>query len=184
MSIRSLGRPLFAGLSPLALFAAPAFASGPVDHLIGVTAKRDPTVSALPDATAFQLAGLGDDFTFVTGGQFTELPNGKARLVGVLARIADPNKRFLADLTFDNRVDASDPSYPPAGSPMLDLLAPAYAGNGGACHRKHRKKNAIRKMQRRMQRQAMQNQYGGGYGGYGNGWNNGYQNAGNGRWGF
>lgn len=131
MSIRSLGRPLFAGLSPLALFAAPAFASGPVDHLIGVTAKRDPTVSALPDATAFQLAGLGDDFTFVTGGQFTELPNGKARLVGVLARIADPNKRFLADLTFDNRVDASDPSYPPAGSPMLDLLAPAYAGNGG-----------------------------------------------------
>ncbi len=60
----------------------------------------------------------------------------------------------------------------------------AYAGNGGACHRKHRKKNAIRKMQRRMQRQAMQNQYGGGYGGYGNGWNNGYQNAGNGRWGF
>lgn len=131
MFIRSLGRPLFAGLSPLALFAAPAFASGPVDHFVGITAKRDATVSASPDATAFTLNGLGDDFTFVTGGQFTELPNGSARLIGVLARISDPHKKFLADLTFDNRVDAGNPSFPPAGSPMLDLLAPAYATNGG-----------------------------------------------------
>jgi hypothetical protein len=131
MSIRSLRTPLLAGLSPLALLASPAFASGFVDHHVGVSAKSDPLVSTLPGAPAFSLTGVGDDFAFVTGGQFVELPNGQARLVGVLARLSDPRKRFLADLTFDNHVSASDPSFPPSGSPMLELAPPAYVTGGG-----------------------------------------------------
>ncbi|MBI5361583.1 MAG: hypothetical protein HZA53_00300 [Planctomycetes bacterium] len=131
MSIRSRSQSLFAKLAPLALVTAPAVASGPVDHHVGVAPKADPSYATLPGGRAFVLPGLGDDFVFLTGGQFVELPTGQGRLVGVLGRIADPNKRFLADLTLTNRVNPGDPVYPPPACPTLELAPAAYSGNGG-----------------------------------------------------
>ena len=91
----------------------------------------DPVLASLPGGRAFQLVGLGDDFVFTTGGQFVELPSGDARLVGVLARISDPEKRFLADLTFRDFVGPTSPTFPPVGAPLLELQSQAYAPNGG-----------------------------------------------------
>ena len=131
MSTRSSGFALAAKLAPLALLAVPAFAGGRFDHLVGVAPKSDPLYSTLPGGRAFVLPGLGDDFVFVTGGQFMEYANGQSRLIGVLARVAEPRKKFLADLTFSNRVDPGDAAHPPAGSPLLELDPAAYAPNGG-----------------------------------------------------
>lgn len=131
MHVRSWSRPLLAGLAPLALITAPALAGRRADHYVGVAPKADPAFATLPGDRAFVLPGLGDDFVFLTGGQFQELPNGQGRLIGVLGRIADPNKRFLADLTFTNRVNPGNPAYPPPSCPTLELAPQAYAANGG-----------------------------------------------------
>lgn len=131
MHVRSWSRPLLAGLAPLALLTAPALAGRRVDHYVGVAPKADPTFSTLPGGNAFVLPGLGDDFVFITGGQFQELPTGQGRLIGVLGRISDPNKKFLADLTFTNRVNPGNPAYPPPACPTLELAPQAYAVNGG-----------------------------------------------------
>lgn len=130
MSIRMWARPALAGLVPASLVVAPAFAAG-LDHFVGVAAHADPSVALLPGGSAFSLPGIGDDFVFVTGGQFVELPSGQGRVFGVLSRLSDPNKRFAADLTLTGRVDPGDPVYPPPASPMLELDPAAYAANGG-----------------------------------------------------
>lgn len=126
---RSARLPLASGVAALALFTASA--SAQVDHMVAGAPVADPVLSALPGGRAFELVGLGNDFVFVTGGQFVELPNGEARLVGVLARVSDREKRFLVDLTFKDFVGPTSPSYPPSGAPLLELQPQAYVPNGG-----------------------------------------------------
>lgn len=134
MSNRMWSRPALAGLAPNALLAGftlagPAFAQ--IDHYVGVAPKADPSVAVLPGGNAFSLPGIGEDFVFLTGGQFLELPSGQGRVIGVLARLSDPDQRFAADLVLGNRVDPGDPVYPPAASPLLELHPSAYTPNGG-----------------------------------------------------
>lgn len=126
---RRATRPLHGGFAALALLSISAAAQ--TDHTVGAAPVADPALASQPGGRAFQFAGLGDDFVFTTGGQFVELPNGEARLVGVLARITQPDERFLADLTFKDFVGPSNPAYPPAGAPLLELLPAAYLPNGG-----------------------------------------------------
>lgn len=121
--------PLHRGLATLAFLSAAAAAQ--TDHTVGRAPVADPAIAALPGGRAFELQGLGNDFVFTTGGQFVELPNGEARLVGVLARIARPDQRFLADLTFKSRVAQGARVFPPAGAPLLELQPAAYLPNGG-----------------------------------------------------
>jgi len=121
--------PLSSGLAALAFLTASATAQ--VDHLVGVAPVADPALASLPGGRAFDLPGLGSDFVFTTGGQFVELPSGEARLVGVLARTSDPKKRFLVDFAFKDFVGPLNPSYPPVGAPLLELLPLAYQPNGG-----------------------------------------------------
>jgi len=131
MLIRLRTSALLAPLGSLVFVLAPALPALAQDHTVGVHAKSDPALTPAPDATAFDLGALGSDWVFATGGQFVELPSGVGRLVGVLARISDPRQRLLADLTFDTRIDNGDPTYPPPGSPLLELLPAAYTANGG-----------------------------------------------------
>ncbi len=129
VSSRTARAPLTSGAAALALLAASAAAQ--VDHTVGVAPTADPLVASLPGGRAFDLPGVGSDFVFTTGGQFVELSTGEARLVGVLARVSDPEKRFLADLTFHDYVGPLSPAYPPPGAPILELQPQAYLPNGG-----------------------------------------------------
>lgn len=127
--------PLQAGIAALALFTVTASAS--VDHQVGVAPVADPALAVLPGGRAFEWQGLGNDFVFVTGGQFVELPNNTARLVGIAARTSDTRQRFLVDLTFHDYVPQTSRVFPPAGAPLLELDPNAYTANGGTLNPNH-----------------------------------------------
>ncbi|MCY2961227.1 MAG: hypothetical protein NTY35_13785 [Planctomycetota bacterium] len=128
-SRRAARFPLQGGFAALVFLAASANAQ--VDHTVGVAPVADPVLATLPGGRAFELPGLGDDFVFATGGQFVELPSGEARLIGVLERMSDPRKRFLANLALKDFVGPLSPNFPPVGAPLLELRPQAYTPNGG-----------------------------------------------------
>lgn len=80
---------------------------------------------------ALYLPGVGTDFVFVSGGRFEEALDGTATLSGVIARAADPTKRFALVATFSGRLDPGQPGYAPAGSPKKELKPGAYTTGGG-----------------------------------------------------
>jgi hypothetical protein len=129
MSQRTARFPLSSGIAALALLTVAATAN--VDHQVGVAPAADPVLADLPGGRAFEWQGLGDDFVFVTGGQFVELPTGRARLVGVVARTSDTEQRFLVDLSFKDYVGPMSRQFPPSGAPLLELRPTAYVVNGG-----------------------------------------------------
>jgi hypothetical protein len=135
MHHRTVRNPLLSGAAALVLVALPATLAAPasaqVDHQVGVAPVADPALAVLPGGRAFEFVGLGDDFVFLSGAQYVELPNGEARLVGLLARRADPDQRFLVDLAFQARAPRRGAGYPPAGRPILELAPHAYSPNGG-----------------------------------------------------
>ena len=76
---------------------------------------------------ALYLPGLGSDFVFVPAGVFSEDEvNGTATLTGHVQRTADPSVGFDVSVTFSGGTDVAPP-----GSPKLELVAGAYASNGG-----------------------------------------------------
>lgn len=77
------------------------------------------------------IPGLGNDFVFSAGAGFQELPDGTARLAGVLLRASDPDAALVADVTFSDLLLPGDSSYPPQGSPKLELGSSSYVQAGG-----------------------------------------------------
>lgn len=93
--------------------------------------QADPAVTALPDGRAFVLPGVATDYVFVPAADFTEYHDGTAVLDGTLARADDLDDAWHVLLTLGGRVDPGQANWPPAGSPVLQLLPTAYAANGG-----------------------------------------------------
>jgi len=80
---------------------------------------------------AILLPGIAENLVFAYGGQFTERPDGTARLTGVAHDEADPARSFYVDVRFGARVRPGDPVYPPSGSPELALNSGSYVSAGG-----------------------------------------------------
>lgn len=102
------------------------------DRVLRASAAR----SAMPfegssSRHAITLPGITNTLVFVRGGQFTERPDGTARLTGVAEEESDPARAFHVDIRFLHRVEPGDASYPPADSPKLELNTGSYVANGG-----------------------------------------------------
>ena len=65
------------------------------------------------------------------GGEFTEFPDGTARLKGELVLVTDGTKKWDIDVLFTDKVDVGTPQNPPPGSPKLELVPATYIWNGG-----------------------------------------------------
>jgi hypothetical protein len=112
------------------LFAAPLLlAQQPTYHAVR-EAQRDPAVSNVPGGFVFDVPGVRPDFLIAGGGQFTELPNGTARLTGRVLSLSNVYSAFLFDIQLSGRVQPGDANYPPAGGPDLQLASTAYLPNG------------------------------------------------------
>lgn len=90
-----------------------------------------------PDATsnsgdhAFYFPGIGTDYVFEGAAPFIEHEDGTATLTGVIFRPGDTTRRFRVEVEFSGRVDPGMDSYPPVGSPKLELRTPYYLASGG-----------------------------------------------------
>lgn len=88
-------------------------------------------ITTLPAARGLSLPGVADDYVFIPTGAFREANDGTAVVNGTLARADDLDDSWGFSLTLGGRVDPGQPAWPPAGSPVLQLLPSAYAANGG-----------------------------------------------------
>ncbi len=77
------------------------------------------------------MKAFGDDFLFVSGGEFEELPDGTARIAGVIENDVDSANRWDVELVFSDKMMPGAASYPPAGSPKRELSSSSYVENGG-----------------------------------------------------
>lgn len=93
-------------------------------------AIADPTVAVLPGGFVWDIPGVRSDFLIAGGGQFTELPDGTARLTGRVFGASSVYSAFLIDITLSGRMQPGDASYPPAGMPDLQLQGSAYVPTG------------------------------------------------------
>lgn len=85
--------------------------------------------SGTTDRLAFGLAGVGD-YLFVPAGSFVETANGTAVVQGELRNPLDFQDAWGLQLQLGGRLLPGDPSHPPAGAPLLDLLPGEYAPAG------------------------------------------------------
>lgn len=93
--------------------------------------QPDAAITTLPEGRALVLPGVADDYVFVPAADFTEYHDGTAVLEGTLARLDDLDDAWHVALTLGGRVDPGQAGWPPAGSPVLQLLPNAYVANGG-----------------------------------------------------
>src|SRR5262249_35185536 len=70
---------------------------------------------------ALWLEGIATDFIYDAPGTLIEYANGTARLVGRVHSASNPGLQFLADVNFTGRTIFGNASYPPLGSPKLEL---------------------------------------------------------------
>lgn len=89
------------------------------------------SLTNLVEGRAMNLPGVADDYVFVPTADFTELADGSASLTGTLARIDDLSDSWDLIVTMSGRVDPGEASWPPAGSPVLQMLATSYEAGGG-----------------------------------------------------
>jgi len=80
---------------------------------------------------AITLPGITNTLVFVNGGQFTERPDGTARLTGIAAEESDPERAFHVDVRLSGRIAPGDAAHPPTESPKLELNSGSYIGAGG-----------------------------------------------------
>lgn len=80
---------------------------------------------------AITLGGIAGDLVFPDPGQFAELTGGTAKLSGIAVSASNPNVRFSVAVDLGGLIGPGDASYPPAGSPKLELKSSAYADHGG-----------------------------------------------------
>ena len=123
----AIAAPATTSLLPSAYVAAPVTASS---NAFAVAAESDPAYQSIEAHHAFFLPTLGRDFVFVAGGQFANLPGGRAKLTGIIARKSDPAKRFEVDIDFSQPALPGDPQYG-NHTPSKSLEDQAYAENGG-----------------------------------------------------
>ncbi|MFO1029876.1 MAG: hypothetical protein U1F60_02250 [Planctomycetota bacterium] len=90
----------------------------------------DQNVATVPGGFVWDIPGVRPDFIIAGGGQFTELPNGTARLTGRVFSASSVYSAFLFDIQLSGRVQPGDASYPPAGMPNLQLQGSAYVPTG------------------------------------------------------
>jgi hypothetical protein len=106
----------------------------PLGQPLCVTAAAPDSQSPQQQLAPHALVNFGYDGKFLftgNGGEFTEFPDGTARLKGELVQAVDITKKWDIDVLFTNKVDVGDPQNPPAGSPKLELMPTAYIWNGG-----------------------------------------------------
>ena len=99
--------------------------------------QPDPLRTTLAEGRALVLPGVADDYLFVPAGDFTEFDDGHAELTGTLARLAQLDDAWDVVLTMTNRITPGQAGYPPAGSPVLQMLPSAYVANGGTMDPSH-----------------------------------------------
>lgn len=109
--------------------AATLTAQQPTYHAVR-EATVDPAVATLPGGFVLDIPGVRPDFIIAGGGQFTELPKGKARLTGRVFSASSVYSAFLFDIQLSGRVQPGDANHPPAGMPDLQLQGSAYAPTG------------------------------------------------------
>lgn len=85
----------------------------------------------LVEGRAMNLPGVADDYVFVPTADFVELANGTASLTGTLSRISDLSDSWDLVVTLDGRIDPGQANWPPAGSPVLQMLPTTYESGGG-----------------------------------------------------
>ena len=95
------------------------------------------SLTNLVEGRAMNLPGVGDDYVFVPTAEFFEQPNGQATLTGSLARISDLSDSWDLVVTMSGRIDPGQANWPPAGSPVQQLLATAYVAGGGTLDPDH-----------------------------------------------
>ena len=89
------------------LLAAPILlAQQPTYHAVR-EAQRDPALSSVPGGFVFDIPGVRPDFLIAGGGQFTELPNGTARLTGRVLSLSNVYSAFLFDIQLSGRAGFS-----------------------------------------------------------------------------
>ncbi|HET7843266.1 MAG TPA: hypothetical protein VFL14_03885, partial [Xanthomonadales bacterium] len=101
------------------------------------TAPHSTAIAALADTFATEtggfvldIPGIAGDFVTFSDGALDVRPDGTARLTVFLQRRTAIDREFMAVLELAGPVTPSDPSYPPAGSPVLTLQPSAYAPAG------------------------------------------------------
>lgn len=104
---------------------------GGVDARCAKDSPADERYALLPGGHSFWMPAIGGEYSFVSGGRFTELTDGTALLTGVIAQEDDPDQRFVVDVRLSGRINPDEPDYPPVNSPKLDLIAAAYKDAGG-----------------------------------------------------
>jgi hypothetical protein len=112
-----------------AVFGALA-AAQQATYATAVEPRTDAALSAQPGGALLSLPGIGTDFVLSGDGQFSERPDGTARLTARVTRASVVNATFVLDLQFAGRMAPGSPGHPPAGSPVLLLVPQAYAPAG------------------------------------------------------
>jgi hypothetical protein len=78
----------------------------------------------------FFIPGVGV-YTFESGSEFVEFPDGTGKVSGLLRDRVTPTKCFNFVMSFGGRITPGQAGHPPAGSPKLFLDPSAYVANGG-----------------------------------------------------
>jgi len=99
--------------------------------------QPDALRTTLPFGRAMLLPGVSDDYAFVPAGDFVEYDDGHAELSGRLASLAALDDAWDVTMQFTNRIDPGQTGYPPAGSPVLQMLPSAYLAFGGTMDPSH-----------------------------------------------
>lgn len=95
-------------------------------HVDGV-----PQFSGNTDRAGFALPGVASDYLLVPRGEWAEADDGTATLTATLKSESDYADAWQLQLAFGGRVDPGDPTHPPAGGPITQLLPAVYAAQGG-----------------------------------------------------
>lgn len=90
-----------------------------------------PLYSGSTTRLCVSIPGLGNDYIMVPAGSWTDAANGSATLTTTLRRQSDYADAWQLQLTLGGRIVPGTPAHPPAGGPVLQLLASAYSAQGG-----------------------------------------------------
>ena len=99
--------------------------------------QANSSLTSLPAGRAFTLPGIANDYVFVPDGVFREQADGTASIQGTLASLSDLADSWDLVLNLTGRIDPGESNYPPAGSPVLQMLPTAYAAGGGTLDPSH-----------------------------------------------
>ena len=115
-----------------AIFAGAMSLGHAQTYMVGETAVPDPSVSNSLGFHSLFLPGLGTDFVFRAGGNFTfDATGDNAVLTGVAYRVNKPDDVIIVNFRFGGRVNPGDPGFPDPATLHYELIPSAYMANGG-----------------------------------------------------